>query len=32
MLRNATYLKLFALLIVLSSLALMLGTEPWGPA
>jgi len=31
-LRNTLYLKLFVILVVLSSLALMLGSEPWGPA
>ena len=32
MLRNTLYLKFFVILVVLASLALMLGTEPWGPA
>jgi hypothetical protein len=31
-LRNTLYLKFFVVLIVLASLALMLGSEPWGPA
>ena len=31
MLRNTMYLKFFVILVVLASLALMLGTEPWGP-
>lgn len=32
MLRNTLYLKFFVVLVVLASLALMLGSEPWGPA
>jgi hypothetical protein len=32
LLRNTLYLKFFVVLIVLASLALMLGSEPWGPA
>ena len=32
MLRNTLYLKLFVVMVVLASLALMLGSEPWGPA
>jgi hypothetical protein len=31
-LRNTLYLKFFVVLVVLASLALMLGSEPWGPA
>jgi hypothetical protein len=32
LLRNTLYLKLFVVMVVLASLALMLGSEPWGPA
>jgi hypothetical protein len=32
LLRNTLYLKFFVILVVLASLALMLGSEPWGPA
>jgi hypothetical protein len=32
LLRNTLYLKFFVVLVVLASLALMLGSEPWGPA
>ena len=31
MLRNTLYLKFFVVMVVLASLALMLGSEPWGP-
>jgi hypothetical protein len=31
-LRNTLYLKFFVVLVVLAALALMLGSEPWGPA
>ena len=31
MLRNSMYLKFFVVMVVLASLALMLGSEPWGP-
>jgi hypothetical protein len=31
-LRNTLYLKFFVIIVVLASLALMLGSEPWGPA
>jgi hypothetical protein len=29
--RSTLYLKFFVVLVVLASLALMLGSEPWGP-
>jgi hypothetical protein len=32
LLRNTLYLKFFVVMVVLASLALMLGSEPWGPA
>ena len=32
MLRTTTYVRLVVLVTVLAALALMLGTEPWGPA
>ena len=32
MLRSTTYVRLVVLVTVLAALALMLGTEPWGPA
>ena len=31
MLRTTTYVRLVVLVTVLAALALMLGTEPWGP-
>lgn len=31
MLRNSLYLKFVVVMVVLASLALMLGSEPWGP-
>jgi hypothetical protein len=32
MLRNATIVRLVVLMTILAALALMLGSEPWGPA
>jgi hypothetical protein len=32
LLRNTLYLKFFVVMVVMASLALMLGSEPWGPA
>jgi len=32
LLRNTLYLKFVVVMVVLASLALMLGSEPWGPA
>jgi hypothetical protein len=32
MLRTTTYVRLVVLVTVLAALALMLGSEPWGPA
>jgi len=32
LLRNTLYLKFFVVMVVLASLAVMLGSEPWGPA
>jgi hypothetical protein len=31
MLRNSAYVKLVVLMSLLAALALMLGSEPWGP-
>jgi hypothetical protein len=31
MLRNSAYVKLVILMSLLAALALMLGSEPWGP-
>jgi hypothetical protein len=31
MLRSTTYVRLVLLMTALTALALMLGTEPWGP-
>ena len=32
MLRNTTYVRLVVLMAIVAALALMLGSEPWGPA
>jgi hypothetical protein len=31
MLRNALYVKFVLLMVVLSAVAIVLGSEPWGP-